>query len=183
YLRLPLGGFKNRMHQLTSAMARVQLKYYQERIEEIQKAFNYFWDKLEDTKGVKAHRPPVNSDSDMGGWYAAKGLYVPEELGGLPVTKFVEALQAEGVSGGAGCNLALHLHPLLNDCDVYNEGKPTRIAHSDRDLRQPKGSLPVSEGIQEFVFQLPGFKHFDTKIIDEYVAAYKKVAVNFQELL
>jgi hypothetical protein len=95
----------------------------------------------------------------------------------------MEAVQAEGVNAGAGCNLALHLHPLLNACDVYNEGQPTRIAYSDRDIRQPEGSLPVSEGIQEYVFQLPAFKHFDPKIIDEYVAAYQKVAANYQELL
>ena len=41
---LPLGGFKYRMNQLSSAVGRVQLKHYQERMEEIQRAMNYFWD-------------------------------------------------------------------------------------------------------------------------------------------
>ena len=44
---------------------------------------NYFWDLLEGVPGLRAHRPPAGSGSTMGGWYAAHGLYVPEELGGL----------------------------------------------------------------------------------------------------
>ncbi len=51
YLRkiwgLPLGGYKYRMHQLSSAVGRVQLRYYDERCREIRKAMNYFWDLLE----------------------------------------------------------------------------------------------------------------------------------------
>ena len=39
---------------------------------------NYFWDLLEGVPGLRAHRPPADSDSTMGGWYAAKGLYAPE---------------------------------------------------------------------------------------------------------
>ena len=44
YRYLPLGGYKYRMHQLSSAVGRVQLKYYDGRITEIRKAMNYFWD-------------------------------------------------------------------------------------------------------------------------------------------
>ncbi|MFP3904882.1 MAG: DegT/DnrJ/EryC1/StrS family aminotransferase, partial [Armatimonadota bacterium] len=48
YAGLPWGGYKYRMHQLTSAVGRVQLRHYQSRVEEIQKAMNYFWDLLEE---------------------------------------------------------------------------------------------------------------------------------------
>ncbi|MDH7569411.1 MAG: DegT/DnrJ/EryC1/StrS family aminotransferase, partial [Armatimonadota bacterium] len=94
---LPQGGVKFRMHQLSSAVGRVQLRHYKERMEEIQKAMNYFWDLLEGVPGVKAHRPPKESGSTMGGWYAAHGLYRAEELEGLPIQKFCEAVRAEGV--------------------------------------------------------------------------------------
>ena len=30
--------------------------------------------------------------------------------------------------------------------DTFHDGRPTRIAHAHRDVRQPQGSLPVSEG-------------------------------------
>ena len=45
------------MHQMSAAVGRVQLKHYNERMEEIQRSMNYFWDLLEGVPGIKAHRP------------------------------------------------------------------------------------------------------------------------------
>lgn len=173
---IPLGGVKNRMHQLSSAVGRVQLRHYQERMEEIQRSMNYFWDLLEGTPGLRAHRPAGDSGHTMGGWYAPHGLYRPEELGGLPVARFAEAVRAEGSTCVRGCNFALHLHPVLNDADIYREGRPTRIAHTDRDVRQPKGSLPVTEGIQELTYSIPWFKHYRPAVIEQHANAFRKVA-------
>ena len=61
----------------------------------------------------------------MGGWYNPHGLYVTEELGGLSLSRFLAALEAEGVRLGAGINLPLHLHPVFRDVDVYGRGAPT----------------------------------------------------------
>lgn len=183
YIGLPLGGCKFRMHQMSSAVGRVQLKYYDERIADIQKAMNYFWDLLEGVPGIRAHRPDAGSGSTMGGWYAARGHYIPEELGGLSVTRFCQAVGAEGCPVGPGCNSCLHLHPLLNDCDVYGHGKPTRIANSTRDLRQPEGSLPVSESIGRHVYSIPWFKHYQPELIEQYANAFKKASANYRELI
>jgi len=180
---LPMGAYKYRMHQLSSALGRVQLKYYDERCREIRKAMNYFWDLLEGVPGLKAHRPPKDSGSNMGGWYAAHGLYRPEELEGLSVTRFCEAVRAEGGIATPGCNKPLHLHPLLNDVDIYGHGKPTRIAHSDRDVRQRKGSLPVSEKIDSLTYAIPWFKKYYPEIIEEHAKAFRKVAENYKALL
>lgn len=183
YKGLPLGGCKFRMHQVSSAVGRVQLKYYDQRIQEIDKAMNYFWDQLEGVPGIRAIRPPKDSGSTMAGWYAARGHYISEELGGLSVARFCEALRAEGVPVSAGCNLPLHLHPIFQDADVYGHGKPTNIAHASRDLRPVKGSLPVAEGIAEKVFALPWFKHFRPELIDQYIHAFRKVCSNYEQLL
>lgn len=180
---MPLGGYKYRMHQLSSAVGRVQLAHYKERLEEIQQAMNYFWDLLEGVPGIRAHRPARDSGSTMGGWYSAHGLYIPEELNGLPVARFCAALQAEGVSATPGANILMHTHPVLNEADVYGHGKPTRIAHSDRDLRQPLGSLPVTESLPERCFGIPWFKHHRAEIIEEYAGAFRKVAENADELV
>ena len=90
---------------------------------------------------------------------------------------------AEGASIFPGCNRALHQHPLFSDIDVYNDGKPTRIANSNQDIRKLDGVLPVSDGIQTKVFGVPWFKKFYPEIIDEYTAAFKKVIGNYKELL
>ncbi len=183
YVGLPWGGYKYRMHQMSSAVGRVQLKHYKARMDEIQKAMNYFWDLLEDVPGVLAHRPAAGTNSTMGGWYAAHGLYVAEELGGLPLSKFAEAVRAEGGTCSPGANFALHLHPLLNTADIYRHGKPTRIANSDRDLRQPEGSLPVTESIQQRCYSIPWFKHYRPEIIEQYALAYRKAADNADKLM
>jgi len=180
---LPWGGVKHRMHQLSSAVGRVQLRHYRARMAEIQKAMNYFWDLLEGVPGIKAHRPAKDSGSTMGGWYAAHGLYRAEEIGGLDIQRFVEAVRAEGAPTNAGANFPLHRHPLLNEADIYHHGKPTRIANSDRDLRQGRGSLPVTESIPETCYSVPWFKHYRPAIIEEYALAFRKVAEHADELL
>jgi len=183
YAGLPLGGFKHRMHQMSSAMGRVQLRSYDKRCAEIRKALNYFWDQLEGVPGLVAHRVDESTGSNMAGWYGCHGIYRAKELGGLSVTQFCRAVSAEGALGvGPGCNQALHTHPVFNEADIYHQGKPTRIANSTRDLRQPLGSLPVSERIGHEVYFIPWFKHFRPEVIDEYVAAFRKVAGNAEEL-
>ncbi len=180
---LPLGGHKHRMHQLSSACGRVQLKYYDERCAEIRKAMNYFWDLLEGVPGIRAHRVDESTGSNMAGWYAAHGIYVPEELEGLSATRFCEALTAEGFPVRPGCNLALHTHPVFNVADVYNDGKPTRIAFADKDVREMDNDLVVSEGIGARTFAIPWFKKFEPEVIEQYANAFKKVCANYKELL
>ena len=180
---LPLGGFKHRMHQLSSAMGRVQLKYYDERCVEIRKAMNYFWDLLEGVPGVKAHRVDESTGSNMAGWYAAHGLYRPEELEGLSVTRFCEALRAEGVPASPGCNAALHSHELFRTADVYGDGKPTRIANADRDVRELDKDLVNAEATGAHTYSIPWFKHYDPAVIEQYANAFKKVSANYKELL
>jgi hypothetical protein len=118
----------------------------------------------------------------MGGWYNPLGHYLPEELGGLPVGKYIEAVAAEGAGARRAANFPMHLHPVLNEMDVYHDGKPTRIAFSDRDVRQPRGSLPNSERLADRILGVPWFKHDRPEQIERYAAAYKKVALNADQL-
>jgi dTDP-4-amino-4,6-dideoxygalactose transaminase len=180
---LPMGGQKCRMNQLCSAMGRVQLAAYDARAAETRSAINAFWDLLEGVPGLRPHRVDPGSDSTMAGWYAAGGLYRPEEVGGLSVTRFAEAVQAEGSTCRPGINKPLHLHPLFNTADIYGHGKPTRIANSERDLRQPPGSLPIAEGIGAHTFGIPQFKRYNADVIEQHAAAYRKVAESYRALL
>lgn len=174
----PLGGCKHRMNQTCAAMGRVQLKYYPQRIAEIQRAMNRFWDLLEGTPGIRAHRPSLDSGSTMGGWYASRGLYRAEELGGLPCADFCAAVHAEGVGvARAGANSPLHLHPLFHEADVLRQGRPTALAFGQRDVRQGAGTLKHAEHIGDIAFRVPWFKHDWPDIIACYAAAYRKVAL------
>ena len=182
YAGLPFGGHKHRMHQLSAAVGRVQLRSYDTRMAEIQSAMASFWARLEDVPGIRPHRPTAEG-STMGGWYSPKGLYEPAELDGLPVDRFAAAVRAEGSRCSAGCNDALHLHPLLQEADVFGHGTPTRLAHADRDVRDDPGTLPVAEGIQERCFGIPWFKRDRPGVIDQHADAFRKVAEHYDELL
>jgi dTDP-4-amino-4,6-dideoxygalactose transaminase len=183
YSGIPIGGFKHRMHQLSSAMGRVQLRHYPDRIIEIQRALNRFWGLLADVPGIRAHRPDQWPGSTMGGWYFARGLYHAEELGGLPCAKFTEAVRAEGVGAcGQGANYPLHTHNVFHTADVLGAGKPTALAFTERDVRQGPGSLPVAESIREICLGVPWFKHDVPEQIEQYAAAYRKVAEHADDL-
>jgi len=182
YKGVAMGGFKHRINQTCSAMGRVQLKHNPERIAEIQQAMNHFWDLLEGTPGLRAHRTH-QPGSDMGGWYNPMGIYKPSELGGLPVEKFIEAVVAEGSQCGPYRYPPLHLHPLLQKADLYNEGLPTAVAHADRDVRLQRGDLPVAENSRKHLYAVPWFKKMRPEIIAEHAGAYRKVAENAEQLI
>lgn len=172
YIGVPMGGVKHRMNQTCSAMGRVQLKYYPERMAEIQKSMNYFWDGLADLKGLHAHRNQ-NPGCTMGGWYRPRGLFRSEELDGLDCERFCEAIRAEGIHMGSGANAPLHLHPYFTQADPLHIGR--------KPLKQDE--LPVSSAIAGTTCSTPWFKHFRPEIIDRYIEAYRKVLTHYQELL
>ena len=66
---------------------------------------------------------------------------------------------------------------------LFYGGTPTRIAHSRRNLRQPPGSLPISEKIPAMVYSIPWFKYFRKGIIEEHANAFRKVVENHKLLL
>jgi dTDP-4-amino-4,6-dideoxygalactose transaminase len=180
---IPWGGYKYRMHQLTSAVGVMQLKKYKKEMAEVDKAMNYYWDLLEGLPGIKSLRPPKGSATTMGGWFVPKGLYFAEQLGGLSVTRFAEAVTAEGSPTYTGCQKEGYSHPLLNDIDIYGEGKPTRIVNSTWDVRTNKGALPVAEGIHSRVVSAPFFRRYYPGVIKEHANAVRKVIENYRDLL
>ena len=181
YYHIALGGMKGRANQLCSALARVQLKYYDQRCAEIRKAMNYFWDLVEGLPGIRPIRVDESTGSNMAGWYIPHGRYVAEELGGLSVSRFCEALRAEGFGTSEGGNFCLHTHPYFKSLDLFNTGGPTRLMFADRDVREDDGLCDRS--VEVACFSVPWFKHFDKKWIEAYAAAMKKVIDNHTQLL
>lgn len=180
---IPIGAVKNRMNQTCSAMGRVQLKYYDNRISEIQDSMNYFWNLLNGLPGLHAHRVDISDGSTMGGWYYPQGLYCSKELGEISSTTFAKAINAEGIKRCfPGGNNPLHTHNYFNYSDLFNLGKPTAIAFGQRDVRQGIGTLPVSESIKDITVAVPWFKHFESNTIQNYANAFKKVIENAEEL-
>ena len=181
YFHIALGGIKGRANQLCSALARVQLKYYDQRCAEIRKAMNYFWDLLEGLPGIRPIRVDESTGSNMAGWYSPHGRYVPEELGGLSVRHFCEAVRAEGIETWDGGNFCLHTHPFFASFDLTHAGTPSRIEFNDHDVRVDDNKCKRSETV--YCFSVPWFKHFDQEWIEKYAAGFRKVIENHAQLL
>ena len=105
----------------------------------------------------------------------------PEELGGLSVARFCEAVRAEGFKCWDGGNYCLHTHNFFKTFDLNHAGVPTRIAHNEYDVRQDDEKCRPSE--EKLCFSVPWFKHFDKEWIERYAAAFRKVIENHQQLL
>ena len=185
YPHMALGSVKGRANQLCTAIARVQLKYYDERCKEIRKAMNYFWDCLEGLPGIKPVRVDESTGSNMAGFYAAQGIYYPEQLHGLSVNTFVKAVIAELGNNelyiAAGANFPLHTHNYFKTFDFNGTGEPTRIANADRDVRELDNNLPVSETIQ--CFGVPWFKKYNKEWIEKIAGCFRNVIENHEQLL
>ena len=181
YFHIALGGVKGRANQLCCALARGQLKHYDERCAEIRKALNYFWDLLEGLPGIRAIRVDESTGSNMAGWYIPHGRYYPEELGGLSLAQFCAAVRAEGAKCSPGGNYCLHTHNFFKTFDQANVGTPTRIEFADRDVRADDENCGAS--LEKLCFSVPWFKLCDKEWIEKYAYAFRKVIENHQQLL
>ena len=184
FYHVGLGGAKGRANQVCTTLARGQLKYFDDRCAEIRKAMDYFYDSLADIEGLKPIRPNREEGSHMGGYYLPHFAYYPEKFGGLSAKRFCEALTAEfsGTFGAwEGANFCLHNHKFFKEFDLFNSGKPTRIAFNDRDVRKDDDAVNPSE--KKYCVSAPWFKKFNKEIIDDYSKAFRKVAENYAQLL
>ena len=182
FYHIALGGMKGRANQVCTAIARDQLKHYDERSAEIRRAMNYFWDQLEGLPGIRAIRVDESTGSNMAGWYCPHGAYKPEELHGLSAKRFAEAVRAE--IGGIcyeGGNYCLHTHNFFKEFDLTGCGAPSRIAHNEYDVRQDDHLCDPS--LEKYCFSIPRFNYLDKEIIDLYAAGYRKVIENHMDLL
>lgn len=173
---LPLGWTTSRMHNLSAALARVQLRHLEGRMEIVNTAMNLFWDRLEGVPGIIPHRPPPQEGSTMGCWYRPLAFYKSEELDGLGLDRFADAVRAEGVE----CSLLsdfrrpLHLHARLRE--EGNGGLPgapeVRCRCDDR--------LQNTENVKAFT--VPRFSKLDPSSIEKHAEAFAKVACNHKKL-
>jgi hypothetical protein len=129
---------------------------------------NYFWDLLEGLPGIRPIRVDESTGSNMAGFYAAQGLYISEELHGLSVNRFCEAVRAENDGQcGPGGNACLHTHNFFKDFATIP---------SDNDP-----SLDAS--VAKECFSIPRFSYFDKEWIEHYAAGFRKVIENHEQLL
>ena len=172
-------GLKNRLHPLGAALALEQLRKLPRTIAGRKENLEYFALRLKDIPGVEVL--PTAPGVDRGGYFRFLVRYRADQLGGLPVQRYVQALRAEGVSEIALGSLAkpLHLTRFMQTSQdhMFRNGWPRNGAHVHRVRVYAPGDFPCAERFSSQTLQFPAFTEPSKHIIDAYCRAMKKVAV------
>lgn len=124
---------------------------------------------------------PSIPDGVRPAWYGLPLTYVPEELGGLPIERFHEALLAEGLRevDRPGSTCPLNRLPLFGDPAPMFPHYPylERVAYR-------AGQFPVAEQVWQHTLKLPVWhQEKDLPLVDRYIEAFAKVIEHHTELL
>ncbi|WP_329563741.1 hypothetical protein [Kitasatospora sp. NBC_01266] len=113
-------------------------------------------------------------------WYGLTLTYRSDELGGLPIERFHQALLAEGAVefDRPGSTRPLHELPLYQRPDLLFPGHP----HHHR--QYSPGAFPVAEHAHRHTIKLPVWhREQDLALAEQYVRAAVKVSDHHEELL
>lgn len=169
-------GLKFRIHPIAAAIALDQLSHLDEYLAGRQKIAAYLCDQLDGVPGVAVPRFEPNVYPS---WYGLILQYRSEELGGLPVERFYDALKAEACHevDRPGSTCPLNLHPLFQQPGPLLNDYEGKLAY------QP-GDFPQAEEVHHNTLKLSVW-HRDEEmpLVDSYIRAFRKVTDNYRDLL
>ena len=163
-------GFKHRIHPVSAAIAKNELKRIDFYIKKRHKILNYFSKAISKIAGIS---PPITKKYvNRGAFYGYRPFFRSAELNNVSITKFIKLLQAEGVEVRQSNNQPLHLLPLF----ASKKFGPKILNKKITNYREyKKGDLPNSEKFFNTTLSLPTFTFESKKLIDQYIKAFKKV--------
>ncbi|GAA5024968.1 hypothetical protein GCM10025734_83980 [Kitasatospora paranensis] len=170
-------GLKLRIHPLAAAIAHDQLARLDGYLAGRTEIAHHLTDRLAQVPGLKVTTPP---EGVLPSWYALTLTYTPDELGGLPIERFHQALLAEGATefDRPGSTCPLNQLPLYQDPGMLFPGHP----HSQR--RYQHGDFPVAEHSHAHTVKLPVWhREQDLELAAQYIAAAIKISDHHKELL
>ena len=171
-------GYKYRISPLSAAIASVQLRHLDQRNKQRNDNVMYL---MEGISAFPSMHPLKPAEYIFRGYYSNPYIrYDAGELGGLPKSKLIEALRAEGasVASGApgGCN---HLSAIFQERNHPAFSRP----EIQREITYEKGDLPRSEKPRQDMMTIPAFPVANEALLDQYIEAFHKVTANAVELL
>lgn len=112
-------------------------------------------------------------------WYGLILQYRSNELGGLPVERFYDALKAEGCRelDRPGSTCPLNLLPL------FQEPGPIFPDIQGIVTYRP-GDFPHAEAVHRDTLKLPVWhREEDLPLVDQYIGAFRKVTERYRDLI
>lgn len=174
-------GPKYRAHPLAVAIANAQLDHLDEWIVMRRANLDYLTAGLADIPGLD---PPYTApDCTRGAYYGYRLVYQPEQFGGVPAGKFMAALRAEGVEASAEYYQLLHRQALYQGAEHYERVTGYKWPYAPiRQVDYPDADFPVAVGTIDNLIALPTFTRPCRDLLDQYIAAFHKVAGQVEQL-
>ncbi len=173
-------AFNYRMHTASAAIANCQLKYLDGWTEARGRSAAYLYERLRDLPFLAVPEMPGPEAGARHAYYHVPFYYEP---GVLPLDRdrFVLALEAEGVPAGCYVRVPLHLRPRMQNHDWLGREFPWSLSPDPPSYA--KGDCPVAEALCDVEWQLKAsFHEFDPQLLDQIVAAIRKVADAAEEI-
>ncbi len=174
-------GPKYRVHPLAAAIANDQLKFLDHWIEGRRDNLGYLSDGLRGLKGIEpSYTAP---DCTRGAYYGYRLTYHPEQLNNLPVDKFIEALRAEGVDANPERYKLLHRQALYQGASHYEKVTGYKWPYAPiREIHYQDSDFPKAVAVHPNLISLPTFTQPCQSLLDEYIAAFRKVVDGVEQL-
>mgnify|MGYP001558303849 FL=1 len=131
-------------------------------------------------KNVPGLIPPQITNNIQPSWYALVFQYKSEAFQGLPIERFSEALQAEGLleADRPGSTSPLNLLPLFqNPTELFPVYKNNKFSYSP-------GEFPHAEKFYQNAIKFPVWAEQKyAHVVASYIRGIKRVTDNYQQLL
>ncbi len=169
-------GIKTRMAPLSAAVARVQFRHMPERNRRRNENLRYLSTALEGMGFNTCLSPP-----HVERVYFEYMIRYDDERGNPPIEALMEALRAEG------CDAQWPRYPLVHQQPIFTEGCFAKIAgiagRSNSTLpAYTENALPKTEAANRQFLKLPAFPSAEPDLLDQYIAAFKKVLAHADEI-
>jgi len=164
-----------RIHPIGAAIARVGLKYLDERNKIKQENMEYLSQGLKEVPGIE---PPYVAPGCTHGYHMYPLTYKKEEIEDLDREKFIAAMRAEGVPLFHYVGLPIHLRTRFQEHYYYGKGCPWKCPFARREVIYREGDCPVAEyRCKETELNLPGSPFVEPcrELLDQIISAFKKV--------
>ena len=164
-------GYKFRPHPLAMAIANAGLDELDERNEIRNNGGKLLEKELADLEFLTPQKVLPDCEREYAYHYVR---YNPEKFGGVSTYTLLKALNAEGVRCGYCAYGRLHFAPLFmeggayGDCGVHDHAEP----------------LPVTENLAVNTIMIaPRFEKKCDELVEQYAAAYHKIAAHMEDLI
>ncbi len=174
-------GFNYRMTEIEAAIGSEQLKKLERLLQPRIDCANYLTERLRKLPGIT---PPAVRPDVRHGYYVYGVRYDAARLG-VPRSKFIAALKAEGIPASEGYVEPIYLQPVYQQRILYgSQGCPFTCQYYKGKVSYERGICPVTERMHDQEFFLMDICHanISSAELEDCVAAFHKVIENINEL-